>query len=68
MIKMYSSIAVKVDPFAEYLEFMFTKKQSKPVAGCKSDDENVLPYDESKLKYLICSILIFNKLMDLCPV
>ena len=46
MMDMFSSIAINVDPFAEHLEFMFTEKQSKPVAGCKSDDENILPYDE----------------------
>jgi hypothetical protein len=46
MMDMLSSIAVNVDPFAEYLEFMFTEKQSKPVAGSKSDDENILPYDK----------------------
>ena len=46
MMDMFSSIAIKVDPFAEYLEFMFTEKQSKPVAGCKSNDEKNLPYDE----------------------
>ena len=46
MMDMFSSIAIKVDPFAEYLEFMFTEKQSKPVTGCKSNDEKILPYDE----------------------
>jgi hypothetical protein len=46
MMDIISSIAINVDSFAEYLEFMFTKKQSKPVAGCKSDDENILPCDE----------------------
>ena len=46
MMVMFSSIAIKVDPFAEYLEFMFTEKQSKPVTGCKSNDEKILPYDE----------------------
>ena len=28
MMDMLSLIAVKVDPFADYLEFLFTKKQS----------------------------------------
>ena len=46
MMDMFSSIAVNIDPFAEYLEFVFTEKQSKPVTGCKSDDENFLPYDK----------------------
>ena len=46
MMDMFSSIAIKVDPFAEYLEFMFTEKQSKPVTGCKSNDGKILPYDE----------------------
>ena len=46
MMDMFSSIASKVVPFAEYLEFMFTKKPSKPVAGCKSNDEKIVPYDK----------------------
>ena len=46
MMDMFSSIAINVDPFAKYLEFMFTEKQSISVAGRKSDDENILPYDE----------------------
>ena len=41
---MVSLIAVNVDPFAEYLEVMFTPKHSKPVAECKSDNENELNY------------------------
>ncbi len=46
MMDIFSLIAINVDPFAEYLEFMFTEKQSKPVTGCKSNDEKILPYDE----------------------
>jgi hypothetical protein len=33
MMDMFYSIPIKVDPFAEYLEFMFTEKQSKLVPG-----------------------------------
>ena len=33
MMDMFSSISIKVDPFTYCLEFMFTEKQRKPVAG-----------------------------------
>jgi hypothetical protein len=47
---------------------MFTEKQSKPVAGSKSDDENILPYDKLWAELFIHPELIFNKLMVLIPV
>ncbi len=33
MMDMFSSIADKVDPFKDYLDFMFTQKLSKRVNG-----------------------------------
>jgi hypothetical protein len=50
---MFSLIADTVDSFAEYLEFMFTKIQSKPVAGCKLDDEKFYHIMKSELNYFI---------------
>ena len=38
MMDMFLEIADKVDPFATYLEFMFTKKQSQIVGGTNSED------------------------------
>ena len=51
MMGMSSSIPIKVDPFAEYIEFMFTEKPSKPVAGCKSDDKHIMSYDELQAEH-----------------
>ncbi len=65
MMDIFSSIAIKVDPFAEYLEFMFTEKQSKPVAGCKSEDEKFCPMVSYVLNYVIHPEFIFHKLMVL---
>ena len=46
MMDMFSSISIKVDPFTYCLEFMFTEKQRKPVAGQKSNDKKVLQHDK----------------------
>ena len=46
MMDMFLEIAEKVDPFATYLEFMFTEKQNRSVGGTNSEDGRVLPYDE----------------------
>ena len=59
MMDMFSSIAIKVDPLAEYLEFMFTEKQSKSAAGCKSDDKNILPYDKLRAELFYLSRIDF---------
>jgi len=53
IMDMFSSRDVNVDPFIEYLKFMFTEKESKPVAGYKSDDGKLLPMMNSKLTYFI---------------
>jgi hypothetical protein len=47
---MFMEIADKVDPFATYLEFMFTEKESRIVGGMNSEDGKVLPYDELRAK------------------
>jgi hypothetical protein len=46
MMDISLEIAAKLDPFATYLEFMFTEKQSRSVGGINSEDGRVLPYDE----------------------
>lgn len=45
MIDMFSSIADKVDPFKDYLDFRFTQKLSKQVNGSKLIKDKVLPFD-----------------------
>lgn len=45
MMDMSSSFADKVDPFKNYLDFMFTQKLSKRVNGSKSIEDKVLPFD-----------------------
>jgi hypothetical protein len=41
MMHMFLEIADQVDPFATYLEFMFTEKQSWNVEGTNSEDGQV---------------------------
>ena len=45
MMDMLSSIADKVDPFKDYLDFMFTQKLSKRVNGSNLIEDKVLPFD-----------------------
>ncbi len=45
MEDMFSSIADKVDPFKDYLDFMFTQKLSKQVNGSTLIEDKVLPFD-----------------------
>ena len=42
---MFSSIADRVDPFKDYLDFRFTQKLSKRVDGSSSIEDKVLPFD-----------------------
>ena len=46
MMDMFVEIENKVDPFAEYLDFMFTEKQSRCVGRSQLEKDKVLPYDE----------------------
>ena len=41
---MFFSIADRVDPFKDYLDFMFTQKLSKQVDGSSSIEDKVLPF------------------------
>jgi hypothetical protein len=45
MMDIFSSIAEKVDPFKDYLDFMFTQKLSKRVNGSNLIEDKVLPFD-----------------------
>jgi len=49
-----------VDPFATYLEFMFTEKHSGSVGGTNSEDGQVLPYDELRAE------LFYPARADIC--
>jgi hypothetical protein len=46
MMDMFSEVSNAVDPFANYLDFMFTEKLSKRITRVNSEDEKVMPYDE----------------------
>ena len=46
MMNMFLTIADKVDPFNNYLQFMFTEQLSEPVGVCKSVEDKVLLHDE----------------------
>jgi hypothetical protein len=46
MMDMFVEIANKVDPFAEYLDFMFTEKQSKRISRSQLENDKVLPYNK----------------------
>ena len=52
MMNMFSLIATTVDPFADYMQFMFTEKQSKQVNGSTSCVYKGLPYDELRAEQL----------------
>ena len=45
MDNMFSNITSKVDPFQEYLGFIFRKKLSKQIDSSNNVDYKVLPYD-----------------------
>ncbi len=59
MMDMFLGIADKVDPFATYLEFMFTEKQCQSVGRTNSEDGRVLPYDE------LCAELFYPARADI---
>ena len=45
MMNIFSDLKNKVDPFADYLNYMFTEKSSHPIGGSRTQDDKVLPYD-----------------------
>ena len=46
MMGIFSEISDKVDPFQEYLTYMFEEKLSPTISKGSSIDDKVLPYDE----------------------
>ena len=46
MMSMFSEITDDIDPFQQYMEYMFEEKQSNPVGGSRAADTKTLPFDE----------------------
>ena len=44
MMNIFSGLQNKVDPFADYLKYMFREKSRNPIGGSRMQDDQILSY------------------------
>ena len=45
MMKILEDLEIKIDPFKEYVAFMFEEKKGNLVGGCTNEEDKVMPFD-----------------------
>mmetsp|Transcript_16339 Transcript_16339/g.35368 ORF Transcript_16339/g.35368 Transcript_16339/m.35368 type:complete len:195 (-) Transcript_16339:349-933(-) len=45
MMKILDDLEIKIDPFKDYVEYMFEEKKGNLVGGCTPKEDKVMPFD-----------------------